>query len=134
MSLYATSAALADAKAAAEAGRGDRTPPGPSFSQRTKTTSAWMRRSSIQAYASRVSGPSWRGKEVIIRTLDVGGDKGIACLEMVELEENPFPGGATGPSATSLDRPPSLLQVQLWPCSAGARLTWNIKIMSPGSG
>ena len=67
------------------------------------------------------------GKEVIIRTLDVGGDKAIDYLGM-EQEENPFLGHRA--IRYCLDRP-ELYKVQLRALlRAGAELR-NIKIMLP---
>ena len=85
----------------------------------------YKRQEQYQAYA-QVS-DLMAGKEVIIRTLDVGGDKGIAYLEM-EREENPFLGHRA--IRYCLDRP-DLYRVQLRALlRAGAR-HGNIKIMLP---
>lgn len=67
------------------------------------------------------------GKEVIIRTLDIGGDKGIAYLQ-IEKEENPFLGHRA--IRYCLDHP-DLYKVQLRALlRAGAELH-NLKIMLP---
>lgn len=122
--LYANIGSIADAKAAAEAGA--------EGIGLFRTEFLFMDRTALpdeeeqyQAYA-QVS-DLMAGKEVIIRTLDVGGDKGIAYLEM-EREENPFLGHRA--IRYCLDRP-DLYRVQLRALlRAGAR-HGNIKIMLP---
>ena len=123
--LYANIGSVADARAAAEVGA-----EGVGL---FRTEFLFMDRSALpdeeeqyRAYA-QVS-DLMAGKEVIIRTLDVGGDKGIAYLEM-EREENPFLGHRA--IRYCLDRP-DLYQVQLRALlRAGTRHTRNIKIMLP---
>ena len=122
--LYANIGSVADAKAAAEAGA--------EGIGLFRTEFLFMDRTALpdeeeqyQAYA-QVS-DLMAGKEVIIRTLDVGGDKGIDYLEM-EREENPFLGHRA--IRYCLDRP-DLYRVQLRALlRAGAR-HGNIKIMLP---
>ena len=67
------------------------------------------------------------GKEVIIRTLDVGGDKGIAYLGM-EAEENPFLGHRA--IRYCLDHP-EIYKVQLRALLRAGAEHRNLKIMLP---
>ena len=67
------------------------------------------------------------GKEVIIRTLDVGGDKGISYLGM-EPEENPFLGHRA--IRYCLDRP-EIYKVQLRALLRAGAEYRNLKIMLP---
>lgn len=67
------------------------------------------------------------GKEVIIRTLDVGGDKAIEYLEMAK-EDNPFLGHRA--IRYCLDRP-DLFKVQLRALLRAGAAHRNIKIMLP---
>lgn len=68
-----------------------------------------------------------QGKEVIIRTLDIGGDKDIAYLSM-DKEENPFLGHRA--IRYCLDRP-DLFRVQLRALLRAGAQHRNIKIMLP---
>lgn len=79
----------------------------------------------LEAYAA-VS-EAMKGKEVIIRTLDVGGDKEISYLGM-EKEENPFLGHRA--IRYCLDRP-DVFSVQLRALLRAGSVHKNIKIMLP---
>lgn len=68
-----------------------------------------------------------QGKEVIIRTLDIGGDKDIAYLSM-DKEENPFLGHRA--IRYCLDRP-DLFRVQLRALLRAGAQHRNIKVMLP---
>lgn len=92
------------------------------FMDRTNVPSETEQMEAYQAVSRTMA-----GKEVIIRTLDVGGDKAIDYLGM-EKEENPFLGHRA--IRYCLDRP-DLYKVQLRALlRAGAELR-NIKIMLP---
>lgn len=92
------------------------------FMDRTSVPSETEQMEAYQAVSRTMA-----GKEVIIRTLDVGGDKAIDYLGM-EQEENPFLGHRA--IRYCLDRP-ELYKVQLRALlRAGAELR-NIKIMLP---
>ena len=92
------------------------------FMDRTSVPSETEQMEAYQAVSRTMA-----GKEVIIRTLDVGGDKAIDYLGM-EQEENPFLGHRA--IRYCLDRP-DLYKVQLRALlRAGAELR-NIKIMLP---
>ena len=92
------------------------------FMDRTSVPSETEQMEAYQAVSRTMA-----GKEVIIRTLDVGGDKAIDYLGM-DKEENPFLGHRA--IRYSLDRP-DLYKVQLRALlRAGAELR-NIKIMLP---
>ena len=92
------------------------------FMDRTSVPSETEQMEAYQAVSCTMA-----GKEVIIRTLDVGGDKAIDYLGM-EQEENPFLGHRA--IRYCLDRP-DLYKVQLRALlRAGAELR-NIKIMLP---
>ncbi len=122
--LYANIGTVEDAKAAAEAsaeGIGlfrteflfmDR----PSLPDEQEQLDAYQKVSDIMA-----------GKEVIIRTLDVGGDKAISYLGM-EKEENPFLGYRA--IRYCLDRP-DIYRVQLRALLRAGAKNKNIKIMLP---
>lgn len=97
-----------------------------------RTEFLFMDRSSVpseieQMEAYLAVSEAMQGKEVIIRTLDIGGDKDIAYLKM-DKEENPFLGHRA--IRYCLDRP-DIFSVQLRALlRAGARYK-NIKIMFP---
>lgn len=81
----------------------------------------------VQYEAYRAVSQTMAGKEVIIRTLDVGGDKAIEYLGM-EQEENPFLGHRA--IRYCLDRP-DLYKVQLRALLRAGAEEHNIKIMLP---
>ena len=81
----------------------------------------------VQYEAYRAVSQTMAGKEVIIRTLDVGGDKAIEYLGM-EKEENPFLGHRA--IRYCLDRP-DLYKVQLRALLRAGAEEHNIKIMLP---
>ena len=81
----------------------------------------------VQYEAYRAVSQTMAGKEVIIRTLDVGGDKAIEYLGM-EQEENPFLGHRA--IRYCLDRP-DLYKVQLRALLRAGAEERNIKIMLP---
>ena len=81
----------------------------------------------VQYEAYRAVSQTMAGKEVIIRTLDVGGDKAIEYLGM-EKEENPFLGHRA--IRYCLDRP-ELYKVQLRALLRAGAEERNIKIMLP---
>ena len=81
----------------------------------------------IQYEAYRAVSKTMEGKEVIIRTLDVGGDKAIDYLGL-EKEENPFLGHRA--IRYCLDRP-ELYKVQLKALLRAGAEEKNIKIMLP---
>ena len=81
----------------------------------------------VQYEAYRAVSQIMAGKEVIIRTLDVGGDKAIEYLGM-EKEENPFLGHRA--IRYCLDRP-ELYKVQLRALLRAGAEEQNIKIMLP---
>lgn len=81
----------------------------------------------VQYEAYRAVSQTMAGKEVIIRTLDVGGDKAIDYLGM-EKEENPFLGHRA--IRYCLDRP-DLYKVQLRALLRAGAEEHNIKIMLP---
>nr|WP_326185773.1 phosphoenolpyruvate--protein phosphotransferase [uncultured Oscillibacter sp.] len=81
----------------------------------------------VQYEAYRAVSQTMAGKEVIIRTLDVGGDKAIEYLGM-EKEENPFLGHRA--IRYCLDRP-DLYKVQLRALLRAGAEERNIKIMLP---
>lgn len=81
----------------------------------------------VQYEAYRAVAKAMAGKEVIIRTLDVGGDKAIAYLEM-ETEENPFLGHRA--IRYCLDRT-ELYKIQLRALLRAGAEYQNIKIMLP---
>lgn len=81
----------------------------------------------VQYEAYRAVSQTMAGKEVIIRTLDVGGDKAIEYLGM-EKEENPFLGHRA--IRYCLDRP-ELYKVQLRALLRAGAEEHNIKIMLP---
>ena len=81
----------------------------------------------VQYEAYRAVSQTMAGKEVIIRTLDVGGDKAIQYLGM-EQEENPFLGHRA--IRYCLDRP-DLYKVQLRALLRAGAEEHNIKIMLP---
>ena len=122
--LYANIGSPAEAEAAAAAGA-----EGVGL---FRTEFLFMDRTSVpteteQMEAYQAVSRTMAGKEVIIRTLDVGGDKAIDYLGM-EKEENPFLGHRA--IRYCLDRP-DLYKVQLRALlRAGAELR-NIKIMLP---
>ncbi|WP_297241460.1 phosphoenolpyruvate--protein phosphotransferase [uncultured Flavonifractor sp.] len=122
--LYANIGSPAEAEAAADAGAEGvglfRTEF--LFMDRTSVPSETEQMEAYQAVSRTMA-----GKEVIIRTLDVGGDKAIDYLGM-DKEENPFLGHRA--IRYCLDRP-DLYKVQLRALlRAGAELR-NIKIMLP---
>ena len=97
-----------------------------------RTESLFMDRTSlpdemVQYEAYRAVSQTMAGKEVIIRTLDVGGDKAIEYLGM-EKEENPFLGHRA--IRYCLDRP-DLYKVQLRALLRAGAEEHNIKIMLP---
>lgn len=122
--LYANIGSPAEAEAAAAAGA-----EGVGL---FRTEFLFMDRTSVpteteQMEAYQAVSRTMAGKEVVIRTLDVGGDKAIDYLGM-EKEENPFLGHRA--IRYCLDRP-DLYKVQLRALlRAGAELR-NIKIMLP---
>ncbi len=81
----------------------------------------------VQYEAYHAVSKTMAGKEVIIRTLDVGGDKAIGYLGM-EKEENPFLGHRA--IRYCLDRP-ELYKVQLRALLRAGAEEKNIKIMLP---
>lgn len=81
----------------------------------------------VQYEAYRAVSQTMAGKEVIIRNLDVGGDKAIEYLGM-EKEENPFLGHRA--IRYCLDRP-DLYKVQLRALLRAGAEEHNIKIMLP---
>ena len=81
----------------------------------------------VQYEAYRAVSKTMAGKEVIIRTLDVGGDKAIEYLGM-EKEDNPFLGHRA--IRYCLDRP-ELYKVQLRALLRAGAEEKNIKIMLP---
>ena len=81
----------------------------------------------VQYEAYHAVSKTMAGKEVIIRTLDVGGDKAIEYLGM-EKEENPFLGHRA--IRYCLDRP-ELYKVQLRALLRAGAEEKNIKIMLP---
>ena len=81
----------------------------------------------VQYEAYRSVSQTMAGKEVIIRTLDVGGDKAIEYLGM-DKEENPFLGHRA--IRYCLDRP-ELYKVQLRALLRAGAENRNIKIMLP---
>lgn len=81
----------------------------------------------VQYEAYRAVSQTMAGKEVIVRTLDVGGDKAIDYLGM-EKEENPFLGHRA--IRYCLDRP-DLYKVQLRALLRAGAEEHNIKIMLP---
>ena len=91
------------------------------FMDRTSVPSETEQMEAYQAVSRTMA-----GKEVIIRTLDVGGDKAIDYLGM-DKEENPS--WAIGPSATAWTAGP-VQGPAAGPAAAGAELR-NIKIMLP---
>lgn len=80
-----------------------------------------------QLEAYQAASKAMAGKEVIIRTLDVGGDKAIDYLGMAK-EENPFLGHRA--IRYCLDRP-DLFKVQLRALLRAGAEEHNIKIMLP---
>lgn len=122
--LYANIGSVAEAQAAAQAsaeGIG-----------LFRTEFLFMNRSNlpdetVQYEAYCAAAKAMAGKEVIIRTLDVGGDKAIAYLEM-ETEENPFLGHRA--IRYCLDRT-ELYKIQLRALLRAGAEYQNIKIMLP---
>lgn len=92
------------------------------FMDRTSVPSETEQMEAYQAVSRTMA-----GKEVIIRTLDVGGDKAIDYLGM-EKEENPFLGHRA--IRYCLDRP-ELYKVQLRALLRAGAEQGNIKIMLP---
>ena len=122
--LYANIGGVADAEAAAAAGA--------EGIGLFRTEFLFMDRTALpteeeQYEAYRTVAGQMEGKEVIIRTLDVGGDKGIPYLEM-EKEENPFLGYRA--IRYCLGRP-ELYKVQLRALLRAGAEHRNIKIMLP---
>ena len=122
--LYANIGSVEDAKAAAESGA--------EGIGLFRTEFLFMNRASlpdetVQYEAYQTVSRLMAGKEVIIRTLDVGGDKAIEYLGM-EKEENPFLGHRA--IRYCLDRP-ELYKVQLRALLRAGAEEKNIKIMLP---
>lgn len=123
-SLYANIGSPEDAKAAAQSGA--------EGIGLFRTEFLFMNRTSlpdetVQYEAYKSVSDIMNGKEVIIRTLDVGGDKAIEYLGM-GLEENPFLGHRA--IRYCLDRP-DLYKVQLRALLRAGAVNHNIKIMLP---
>ncbi len=123
-SLYANIGSVEDAKAAAKSGA--------EGIGLFRTEFLFMNRTSlpdetVQYEAYKAVSQIMEGKEVIIRTLDVGGDKAIEYLGM-EKEENPFLGYRA--IRYCLDRP-ELYKVQLRALLRAGAEGHNIKIMLP---
>ena len=124
LDLYANIGGTADAAAAAAAGA--------EGIGLFRTEFLFMDRTALpteeeQYEAYRTVAGQMAGREVIIRTLDVGGDKGIPYLEM-EKEENPFLGYRA--IRYCLGRP-ELYKVQLRALLRAGAEHRNIKIMLP---
>lgn len=122
--LYANIGSVADAEAAAQSGA--------EGIGLFRTEFLFMDRTSlpdemVQYEAYRAVSQIMAGKEVIIRTLDVGGDKAIDYLGM-EKEENPFLGHRA--IRYCLNRP-DLYKVQLKALLRAGAEEHNIKIMLP---
>ena len=122
--LYANIGSVEDAEAAAHSGA--------EGIGLFRTEFLFMNRTSlpdetVQYEAYRAVSQIMAGKEVIIRTLDVGGDKAIEYLGM-EKEENPFLGHRA--IRYCLDRP-ELYKVQLRALLRAGAEEQNIKIMLP---
>jgi len=122
--IYANIGSVAEAKAAAQSGA--------EGIGLFRTEFLYMDRASIpdetvQYEAYRAVSRLMAGKEVIIRTLDVGGDKAIEYLGM-EKEDNPFLGHRA--IRYCLDRP-ELYKVQLRALLRAGAEEKNIKIMLP---
>ncbi|MCI8809907.1 MAG: phosphoenolpyruvate--protein phosphotransferase [Oscillibacter sp.] len=122
--LYANIGSVNDAKAAAESGA--------EGIGLFRTEFLFMNRTSlpdetVQYEAYKAVSQIMEGKEVIIRTLDVGGDKAIEYLGM-DKEENPFLGHRA--IRYCLDRP-ELYKVQLRALLRAGAEGHNIKIMLP---
>lgn len=122
--LYANIGSVADAEAAAQSGA--------EGIGLFRTEFLFMDRTSVpdemvQYEAYKAVSQLMAGKEVIIRTLDVGGDKAIEYLGM-EKEENPFLGHRA--IRYCLDRP-ELYKVQLKALLRAGAEEHNIKIMLP---
>ena len=122
--LYANIGSVEDAEAAAHSGA--------EGIGLFRTEFLFMNRTSlpdetVQYEAYRAVSQIMAGKEVIIRTLDVGGDKAIEYLGM-EKEENPFLGHRA--IRYCLDRP-ELYKVQLRALLRAGAENRNIKIMLP---
>ena len=123
-SLYANIGSPAEAEAAAQSGA-----EGVGL---FRTEFLFMNRASlpdetVQYEAYKAVSKAMSGKEVIIRTLDVGGDKAIEYLGM-DKEENPFLGHRA--VRYCLDRP-ELYKVQLRALLRAGAEEKNIKIMLP---
>ncbi len=124
VALYANIGGVADAKAALEAGA--------EGIGLFRTEFLFMDRAALpgeeeQYEAYRQVAQLMAGKEVIIRTLDVGGDKDIAYLGM-EREENPFLGHRA--IRYCLDNPETY-KVQLRALLRAGAEGGNVKIMLP---
>jgi len=122
--LYANIGSVAEAEAAAQSGA--------EGIGLFRTEFLFMDRTSVpdetvQYEAYRAVSHLMAGKEVIIRTLDVGGDKAIEYLGM-EKEDNPFLGHRA--IRYCLDRP-ELYKVQLRALLRAGAEEKNIKIMLP---
>ena len=122
--LYANIGSVEDAKSAAQSGA--------EGIGLFRTEFLFMNRTSlpdetVQYEAYKAVSQIMAGKEVIIRTLDVGGDKAIEYLGM-DKEENPFLGHRA--IRYCLDRP-ELYKVQLRALLRAGAENHNIKIMLP---
>ena len=122
--LYANIGSAAEAEAAAQSGA--------EGIGLFRTEFLFMNRTSlpdetVQYEAYRAVSKTMAGKEVIIRTLDVGGDKAIEYLGM-DKEDNPFLGHRA--IRYCLDRP-ELYKVQLRALLRAGAEEKNIKIMLP---
>lgn len=122
--LYANIGSAAEARAAAEMGA--------EGIGLFRTEFLFMDRTSAPTEAEQLEAyqavsEAMKGKEVIIRTLDVGGDKAIEYLEM-DKEDNPFLGHRA--IRYCLDRP-ELFKVQLRALLRAGAAHGNIKIMLP---
>lgn len=122
--LYANIGSAAEAQAAADAGAEGIGLFRTEFLFMDRTA-APTEEEQYEAYAAVAK--TMAGKEVIIRTLDVGGDKAVDYLEM-EPEENPFLGHRA--IRYCLDRA-DLFRVQLRALLRAGAVGKNIKIMLP---